>query len=129
VAALTKKQSDFEEILERFPDKCILSYARTDEDGKMVAVFEFSKTGFGFGEIAIVITPDGRAFIDGETMRKKTLLGLFEMMIDGAILDSDTDPERHLEYNRAMGVRSCGCCGYSSEEDRQNVKDEEEPKD
>jgi hypothetical protein len=112
----TKKKS-FLQILNEMPNSCRLTHARTDENGRMIAVFSFSKEGFGFGEIAIVTMPDGRSFIDGEGMTKKTVLSLLELLWDSSICDTDKHPDEHLEYNRAMGIRSCGCCGYNRDED------------
>jgi hypothetical protein len=112
-----------QKILDKCPNHCRLDHARTDDDGRKVAVFSFSKEGFGFGEIAIVTTPDGRSFIDGESMTKKTVLSLFELLWDSSICDTDKHPDEHLEYNRNMGVRSCGCCGYNKEEDKDGQGD------
>jgi hypothetical protein len=113
----TKKKIDLQKVIDKFPSYCKLDHARTDEDGRKLAIFSFSKEGFGFGEITVITMPDGRSFVDMESMTKKTVLALFELLLDSSICDIDVDPERHLEYNRAMGVRSCGCCGYNREED------------
>lgn len=77
---------------------------------RVVAMFQFSEKGFGFGEITIIQTAEG-CFLDTEHMSRETVKRFLGMLIDGAISDTDTEPEKHLLYNRVAG-RSCGAhCG------------------
>lgn len=73
---------------------------------EVVVVFNFSESGFGFGEIAIKQTKDG-VFIDTECMGKDAVKRYLGMLVDSAITDHDKDPVKHGRYSKAMG-RSCG---------------------
>ena len=111
-----KKPSDLQEVLDRFPTRVALSYARfvpgseNPEDflppKEVVVVLEFSETGFGFGEVCIHQTSEG-VFLDTEHMSLERVKGYFSALLDKAILDTDKDPEKHALYNRVMG-RRCG---------------------
>lgn len=83
--------------------------AAPSEQGRAVAVFEFSQRGFGFGEVAIVQTADG-AYVDSECMGRDKVMELLRIYLDGAIFDTDTDPAKHMAYNAARGsVCGPGC--------------------
>lgn len=98
---------DLKKILGELPTHVRLDYARHREDPRRTsATFVFSQSGFGFGEITFVAV-DGQLFIDGERMGVEKIKELLGIAIDGAILDSDKDPERHALYNRVMR-RVCG---------------------
>lgn len=104
--------SRLDELFSQFPTRVRLAFGRTDgwsEDApaeRTVAVLEFSEQGFGFGEITIVQTKKG-CFVDTEHMSKDRVKRYLCALIDGAILDTDTDAERHLLYNEEAG-RRCG---------------------
>ncbi len=103
-------------LLSQFPTSVCLSWGRTEggptaEDpekaaDKAVAVFQFSEKGFGFGQITFIQTAEG-CFLDTEHMSRETVKRFLGMLIDGAVTDTDTEPEKHVLYNRVAG-RRCG---------------------
>lgn len=95
---------------------CKLTTARTDETGRKIAVFSFSKAGFGFGEIAVITMPNGQSFVDMEYMGRKKTLEMFELLLYSSICEVDKDPDKHSEFKKAMGIISCGCCGHNEED-------------
>jgi hypothetical protein len=104
-----------DEVLSGVPNAVSLSYGRTDggsdEDPSVlpdcvVATFNFSESGFGFGEITFVQTPRG-LFLDTEHMSVERVKRYLSALVDSAVLDTDLEPERHSLYNRAMR-RRCG---------------------
>ena len=105
-------------LLSQFPTYVSLARGFTrggsdDPEGpppdEVVAVFQFSEKGFGFGEIALIQTKEG-CFIDTEHMSRETVKRFLGMLIDGAVTDTDTEPEKHLLYNRVAGRRCGGQC-------------------
>ena len=109
-AAASVDSDDLEVILDQVPDSVVLSYGRTDGDSespdKVVAVVHFSERGFGFGEISIRQTPEG-CFVDTECMGREQVKKYLCALVDGAVVDTDEDPEKHRLYNRVAG-RRCG---------------------
>jgi hypothetical protein len=112
----TVDSSELDALMAQFPTSVRLAYGHADggptaedpgkEAERAVAMFQFSEKGFGFGEITIVQTPEG-CFLDTEHMSRETVKRFLGMLIDGAIADTDTEPEKHLLYNRVAG-RTCG---------------------
>jgi hypothetical protein len=68
-----KPRVDIQQVLDGMPSFVSLTYGRTekvrDTDQRTTVVFNFSEKGFGFGEFALVETPEG-VFIDTECMSK-----------------------------------------------------------
>lgn len=79
---------------------------------RIVVVMSVGKKGWGFGEFTFVTNKEGRLFVDGEGSPREEIVAAFKRMLDGAVLDSDEDPEKHRLYNENSGVLSCSCCGY-----------------
>jgi hypothetical protein len=109
-------QHDLDLLLSQFPTSVRLSYGAAKggptarDPGKVaervVAMFQFSEKGFGFGEITIMQTKEG-CFIDTEHMSRETVKRFLGALVDGAVTDTDDDPEKHLLYNQEAG-RRCG---------------------
>ena len=51
------------------------------------ALFEFSKAGFGFGQIYFFIGDDGKTHCNNECMSKETVKDFMNMLIDNAIFE------------------------------------------
>ena len=111
-------ERDLEKVLATLPNAVNLSYGRTDggsdEDpsvtpDRVVASFNFSEPGFGFGEVTIVQTAEG-VFLDAERMSLGRVKRYLSALVDSAISDSDEDPDRHALYNRVMGRRCSDAC-------------------
>lgn len=101
---------DFQKIMDGMPTEVSIGHAESSEaNDTCVVVLNFSEKGYGFGEVTILQTPKG-VFLDTEYMGKERCLKYFAALFDGAITESDMDPERHALYNREMG-RTCadGC--------------------
>jgi hypothetical protein len=110
------------EIMAGIPTKVTLSYgshkAGAPQEGlhpleippeEVVVVFQFSETGFGFGEITIVQTQKG-VFVDTECMGREKVQQYLSAFLASAILDTDVDPEKHALYNEERGSRCGGGC-------------------
>jgi hypothetical protein len=108
-----------EQVMECLPTQVSLSYgscvAGEPKEGqhplevppkRVTVVFQFSEKGFGFGEIAIVQTPQG-VFVDTECMNPDRVKKYLASLVDSATHDTEQDPEKHALYNQVMG-RSCG---------------------
>jgi hypothetical protein len=82
---------------------------------KIWATLAVGAKGWGFGEIVFIQDCNtGQLYIDAETSGKQTVLKFLEYMVDGAIMDTEKDPAKHRQYNKARGVISCGCgCGWN----------------
>jgi len=74
---------------------------------KVVAVFAFSMKGYGFGELTFVTDEDGQTCIDTECSGRKKVKEMLGWLVDHAIIDHETDPEKHKRYNEVRGAR-CG---------------------
>ncbi len=107
---------ELKSLLSQFPTSVRLAWGRAEggptaeepgkEATKAVAVFEFSEKGFGFGQITFIQTVEG-CFLDTEHMSRETVKRFLGLLIDGAVTDTDAEPEKHLLYNRVAG-RRCG---------------------
>lgn len=73
---------------------------------KAWVTISFSEKGFGFGEILLVQTKKG-LFIDSERMGREGVMHFLQAMVDSAIFDTETDPEKHALFNEERG-RWCG---------------------
>ena len=82
-----------------------LSYAYMEGERKTV-VFDFSVTGFGFGELTLVQEPSG-LYVDSECILQAGVNNLLRLMLETATYDTDKDPIKHRRYNEAMH-RTCG---------------------
>ena len=113
--------SKIEKMMRNIPTRTTFTFAscdmseERDEIGsgipeRLVAVFSFSKKGFGFGEIAIAADQNGQVYIDTECMGKEAVIEMFKTLVDDAITDYDRDPERHRKYDDFM-TRRCANCG------------------
>lgn len=105
------KKPDLQRVLDGFPDDVKLSYASMmgvpgEDPDEVILIVSFSERGYGFGEIAIVQTPEG-TIIDAETASLARVKKYFDALLDNAILDTDMDPTRHKLFNRIRG-RRCG---------------------
>lgn len=104
------------ESFKKLKDRVTIVWGRTlydkyDETRYKISVrFQFMLREFGFGEFIVVRHKDGSTYIDGEGQSREFLLGLFKLLLDTAILDSDTDYESHIAYNKAMGRICNGHC-------------------
>jgi len=106
-------EKSLKELLDAMPAYARVSFVRTDPKCTVV-VMSVGKTGWGFGELKIVTRADGQVFINAETSSKETVMEFLKTMVDGAIMDTDTDPEKHRAFNEATGVISCGCgCDFT----------------
>ena len=56
-------------------------------DVKGTALFEFSKAGFGFGQIYFFVGDDGKTHCNNECMSKETVKDFMNMLIDNAIFE------------------------------------------
>jgi hypothetical protein len=114
-----QQAKDVQALFDQMPDHTSLSFARGDfappandeeEDFpkplRLVAVFSFAETGFGFGEITVVTGPDGRTYMDTEYTDKETVKRILGRLVDTAVTESDQDPAAHKKYNEIMG-RTC----------------------
>lgn len=114
-----------QDIMDQMPNMVKLSFGETihspgyDPDygefspERVTVVLSFSKQGFGFGEIAIVTDNQGRTFVDGEHMNKETVKSFINNLLDSAIYDTDSDPDRHKLYNNVIGrvcISHCEIC-------------------
>lgn len=109
----TDKEKALQGVLDGMSDDVRLTHARcecaetkTHPSKEVTVVLSFSERGFGFGEVAMVQTPDG-LFMDGEYMSNERIKRYFCSLIDNAVRETDQDPGRHALYNRVMG-RRCG---------------------
>ena len=77
-----------------------------DAPEEVIVVFNFSEKGFGFGEFCIKQTPDG-VFVDTEAMGIAKIKKYIGLLLDTAIADTESDPDKHARYCKAMS-RMCG---------------------
>jgi hypothetical protein len=123
---MSKPKPDITPFLNALPSVVSLRYARMEEKDeydasgaplpkKIVLVFSFSEKGRGFGEFAIVQTDEG-VFVDTEHDGIEQVKTYLSQLLDGAITDVDTDPEKHALYCRVMR-QTCGpaCLGCNHE--------------
>lgn len=106
----------FRFVLDGLPTFIRIDYAMCEQDEEDLersrpplrasVGFVFSQKGFGFGEIYILQTQDG-VFIDSELMGREGVKHFLGALIDAAILDTDTDPDKHEAYRKAT-KSSCG---------------------
>jgi hypothetical protein len=110
------KEEKFQSILDDMPTHIYLGYGKTvppnvDTSVRMpervVAIFNFSVKGFGFGEITIITDEDGKTFIDTENMGADTAIHFLKQLVENSILDTEQDPEKHAKYIEAR-VQTCG---------------------
>lgn len=111
----------FDEIVSTFPTNTYLSYAHQENTGeqdkdtgqdipkRIVVEISFSEQGFGFGSITFIQTDEG-LFLDTECMSKKKAKEILWRLIDNAIIDHETDPEKHKLYNKVRGAICGGHC-------------------
>lgn len=101
-------------MFEELPDACSLTFARTELSStktglrgkplsaRLLAMFRFSKKGFGFGEITLWSDPDtGRNYIDSECMSKETVKQILCSMVDGAVMHDD-NREEYNEFTQKV---------------------------
>jgi hypothetical protein len=80
---------------------------------KSYVVFAFSEKGYGFGEITMACDSEGQMYIDTEASSPETVKRILSRIVDNAILDRETDPERHKKFNTFMGricSEACPIC-------------------
>lgn len=73
---------------------------------EVVVILEVNEPGWGFGEFTLIQNEDG-VFLDTEMTNMEKVKAAFCALLDSAIKDTDTDPERHRLYNKAR-VAYCG---------------------
>jgi hypothetical protein len=74
---------------------------------RVTAVFAFSVKGMGFGELTFVTDQDGQTYLDTEHTSLATVKEMLGWLVDHAIIDHETDPEKHRKYNEVRGA-TCG---------------------
>jgi hypothetical protein len=100
----------------RYSEESMAKYSQGDVDvypEKSVAVFAFSEKGYGFGEITMACDSEGQMYIDTEASSPETVKRILARIVDSAILDRETDPERHKKFNTFMGricSEACPIC-------------------
>ena len=67
--------------------KEFLDYCDDYCDVKETALFVFSKSGFGFGQIYFFVGDDGKTHCHNECMSKENVKYFMNMLIDNAIFD------------------------------------------
>lgn len=77
---------------------------------RVCAVFAFSENGFGFGEITVACDAEGQMYIDTERSSRETVKRILSRIVDHAIIDGETDPERHKKYNAFMKSTCSHAC-------------------
>ena len=73
-----------------------------DEPTEFGAVFSFSDSSFGFGQLILKQTPKG-VFLDTECMSRERAKKYLAHLIDSAITDTEEDPEKRQLFDEAMG--------------------------
>ena len=105
------------EILKDLPNHAVITYASckpgvaTEEDPdplpeEVCVVIAFSEASFGWGEVTIIQNKDG-IFLDTERLNRERIKKYLGFLLDPAITDWETDPERHELWKKAMGAE-CG---------------------
>lgn len=109
----TQKRKSLEDLMGGLETRVELIYGKNEGDGgrfghypEVTMILHFAEKGFGFGEVAIKKHPKG-VFVDTEHMSLKRVKKYLSMLVDGAITDTDSEPEKHRLYNEVMG-RGCG---------------------
>lgn len=111
------KKEELMAILDEMPSYVRPSFAKFESEGEdeggfpvpkqVVYVLDVGKKGWGFGEITIITDATGQTFIDGERTSRETIKEFLCALVDGAILDTDEDPEKHRAYVKATNTQ-CG---------------------
>lgn len=101
----------------RSPVTCHLEYGRTTTEPNLeerypapqtsVALFSFSKEGFGFGQIAVEYNHKlKRSYIDSECMGRERVREFFNHLIDSSIFDTDTDRSSKIMTTKHNKMRN-----------------------
>jgi len=122
----TKARKSIESLMGELETSVELVFGKNAGDGgqfgyypEVTIVLSFSEKGFGFGEVTIKKHPKG-VCVDTERMSLERVKKYLSSLVDGAVLDTDDDPDKHRLYNEVMGRRcglGCPVCSPGQSED------------
>jgi len=119
---------DLHEIISTFPQGVKIAYVRqensneVDEQGcpipeKVVVNISFCGPDWGFGDFTFIQKRGEPLCIVNEGSSQWNILEVLKLLVSEALLDSETDPEKHRKWKEIVQARcgdSCPICRCSS---------------